>query len=112
MAGGYADIMVTHDAPGPPWASPSVAQILATNPLGWPQGALDYARVGRERVTEAFLAVRPRLLVHGHYHCYGQSTFRLPGTTYDTTVWSLDMQGRAGNVCLLDLATLTEPGSG
>ena len=110
IAGGYADVMVTHDAPGPPWATRPVETILATNPMGWPNHALEYARIGRERVTEAFLGVKPRLLVHGHYHCSGELTMRLPGTEYETTVWSLDMQGQAGNIRLLDLDTLTAHG--
>lgn len=112
VAGGYADIMVTHDAPGPPWATPPVEEILSSNPMGWPDSALEYARVGREMITGAFLGVKPRLLVHGHYHCSGQASMRLPGADYDTRVWSLDMQGRGGNVRLLDLDTLTDPTQG
>ena len=108
VAGGYADVMVTHDAPGPPWATPPVEAILSSNPMGWPDRALDYARIGRERVTEAFLGVKPRLLVHGHYHCSGQATMRLPDTAYETNVWSLHMQGHGGNIRLLDLQTLTD----
>jgi len=108
IAGGYADVMVTHDAPAPPWASPPVEAILSSNPMGWPDSALKYARVGRERVTEAFLGVRPRLLVHGHYHCSGQATMLLPGADYDTTVWSLHMQGHGGNIRLLDLETFSD----
>lgn len=108
VAGGYADVMLTHDAPGPPWATPPVEEILSSNPMSWPDSALEYARVGRERVTEAFLGVRPRLLVHGHYHCSGQATMRLPGADYETTVWSLNMQGQGGNIRLVDLGTLSD----
>lgn len=109
VAGGYADVMVTHDAPGPPWCTPQVASILATNPMGWPDTSLAYASIGRERVTEAFLGVKPRLVVHGHYHCSGETTVRLPGTDHDTTIWSLHAQGHEGNVRLLDLHTLKAP---
>lgn len=109
VAGGYADVMLTHDAPGPPWTTPPVKAILASNPMGWPDTALEYARVGRERVTEAFLGVRPRLLAHGHYHCTGQAAMQLPGADYDTTVWSLDANGKGGNTRLLDLDTLNDP---
>ena len=109
VAGGYADVMVTHDAPGPPWCTPQVASILATNPMGWPDTALAYASIGRERVTDAFLGVKPRLVVHGHYHCSGETTVRLPGTDHVTTIWSLHAQGHGGNVRLLDLHTLKAP---
>lgn len=104
--GGYADVMITHDAPVP--ATPPVATILATNPLGWSDLALSYAAVGRARVTEAFLGVCPRLLVHGHHHVAGETTVRLPGADYDTTIWSLAADDSAGNLRLLDLDTLRE----
>lgn len=107
VANGYADVMITHDAPGPPWATRPVQQILASNPMDWPATALDYARVGRERVTEAFLGVKPRLLVHGHYHCSGRATMRLPDADYDTTVLSLSMQRQSGNIALLTLKSLS-----
>lgn len=112
IKGGYADVMLTHDAPGPPWTTPPVADILDANPMGWSDRALAYAAVGRNLVTEAFLGVSPRLLVHGHYHCSGHATFRLPGSGHDTTVWSLDANRRSGNTRLLDLTTLTDPLSG
>jgi hypothetical protein len=108
VRGGYADVMLTHDAPGSPWATSPVREILSSNPMGWTDRALAYARTGRDLVTEAFLGVAPRLLAHGHYHCSGQAKVRLPGATYDTTVWSLDANGRAGNLRLLDLETLRD----
>ncbi|KQW45935.1 hypothetical protein ASC77_18640 [Nocardioides sp. Root1257] len=109
VAGGYADVMVTHDAPGPPWCVPQVGEILRSNPMGWSDRGVDYARVGRELVTEAVLGIRPRLHIHGHYHVSGQATVRLPGADHDTRVWSLDKNGKAGNVRLLDLDTLDDP---
>lgn len=108
VAVGYADVMVTHDSPGPPWCTPRVEAILASNPQGWPAAALDYARVGRERVTEAVLGVRPRLLVHGHFHVSDEVTVRLPGATHDTEIWSLGMNKGEGNVRTLDLDSLTD----
>jgi hypothetical protein len=110
VAGGPVDVAVFHDAPGPPYATPAVAHIVETNPMGWSDRALAYARVGRELVTEAFTGTSPRLLVHGHYHASDHMTVRLPGLPYDTRIWSLDCDGRAGNVRLLDLDTLDDPG--
>jgi hypothetical protein len=108
VAGGYADVMLTHDAPGPPWATPQIEAILSSNPMGWSAPALDYAAVGRALVTEAFLGVRPRFLAHGHYHCSDEASMRLPGADYETTVRSLGMQGQGGNIRLLDLGSLVD----
>ncbi|WP_028644595.1 metallophosphoesterase [Nocardioides sp. URHA0020] len=109
IAGGYADVMITHDAPGPPWATRAVEDIVTTNPMSWTDRALSYATEGRDLVTAAFLGVAPRLQVHAHYHCSGQRTVTLSGAGYDTEIWSLDCNGKAGNMRLLDLATLTDP---
>ena len=109
IAGGHADVMVTHDAPSPPWCTPQVAAIVATNPMGWPDDALSYARMGSEKVTEAVLGVAPRLLVHGHFHVADETRVRLPAAAHDTTIWSLHMQRHEGNVRLLDLQTLAAP---
>lgn len=106
VAGGYADVFISHDAPGPPWCVPQVEEVLRTNPMGWSDRALDYATIGRERITDAFLGVAPRLLVHGHYHVHGQATIQLPGADYDTTIWALAANGQGGNIRLLDLDTL------
>jgi hypothetical protein len=65
--------------------------------------------VGRDLVTQALLAVRPRLLVHGHYHAADEATVRLPGAEHETRIWSLNQQRRPGNLRLLDLDTLTDP---
>ncbi|MEP9384617.1 metallophosphoesterase [Nocardioides sp. KR10-350] len=109
-AGGYADVMVTHDSPDVPYAVPQVAQIIATNPQGWPDDSLRYAAVGRARMHQAFEAVAPRLFVHGHYHVRGEATVRVPDADHDTHVWALASdQERVGNLRYLDLATLDEP---
>lgn len=109
VAGGHADVMLTHDAPEVPFTTPGVAEVLATNPMGWSDRALAYAKLGRDRVTEAFLGVAPRLLVHGHFHTSGETTVRLPGRDHDTRIWSLDSDGKHGNVRLLDLDSLDDP---
>lgn len=106
VAGGYADVMIAHDAPDSPYQVPEVAAIVGGNPWGWPAQALEYAAAGRRLMAEAFLGVAPRLFVHGHYHVSGQASFRLPGRDYETRIWSLADDGGAGNVRLLDLETL------
>lgn len=113
IAGGHADVMLTHDSPASPWCVPAVESILRRNvrdnPMGWPASSLAYADEGIARTTRAVLGVRPHLLVHGHFHVADEDRVRLPGAAYDTTVWSLAARGDAGTVRLLDLDTLTEP---
>jgi len=108
IAGGHADVMLTHDSPRPPFCTAPVADVIVGNPLGWPDSILAYAEEGIDKVTRAVLGVQPLLLVHGHFHVAGQAVVRLPGSAHDTTVWSLAANGDPGNVRLLDLDTLTD----
>ena len=110
IAGGHAEVMLTHDSPGRPYCTPPVAEIMAGNPLGWPDDVLAYAEDGVQKVTRAVSAVRPRLLAHGHFHVAGEAVVRLPGARHDTTIWSLAARRDPGNVRVLDLDTLTAPG--
>jgi len=103
VAGGYADLMLTHDAPGPPYATHSVERVISSNPLGWSATAVAYAAMGRGRITRAFEGVRPRLLAHGHYHVADETTLRFEGADYDTTVWSLHCDQNEGNWRILQL---------
>jgi hypothetical protein len=106
--GGYADVMLVHDAPLAPYEVPSVATIRSTKGV-WSERALAYARHGAELMHEAFGGVRPRLFAHGHYHVADEATVALPDTAYETRIWSLNCDGVDGNIRYLDLATLYEP---
>jgi hypothetical protein len=113
IAGGPAEVMLTHDSPGSPYCVPQVEEILRSNvrdnPMGWPASSLAYADEGMARITRAVLGVRPLLLAHGHFHVAGEDRVRLPGSTSDTTIWSLAARRDPGNVRVLDLDTLTDP---
>ena len=109
VAGGHAEIMLTHDSPGPPYCTSPVADIIGSNPLGWPGSSLAYAEEGIEKVTRAVVGVAPRLLVHGHFHVAGEAVVRLPGAAHDTTIWSLGANQDPANLRFLDLDTLTDP---
>lgn len=109
IKGGYADVMLAHDAPLAPYEVPRVAYVRTHNEWGWPDRALAYARVGAERMHEAFLGVGPRLFAHGHYHVNGEATIQLPGRDHETRIWSLNCDGIGGNIRYLDLATLADP---
>lgn len=106
--GGYADVMLAHDAPLAPYEVPSVAAIRSTRGV-WSERATAYARVGAERMHQAFLGVHPRLFAHGHYHVSDETTVELPDTDHRTRIWSLNCDGVDGNIRCLDLATLDAP---
>lgn len=105
VEGGYADIMLTHETPDPPYAVTRVEHLLATNPMGFSLEALSYSAVSRRRLTKAFLGVKPRLLAHGHLHIAGQKTFQLEGTDYPTTVVGTSQEHTSENIALIELAT-------
>lgn len=65
IQGGYADVMVCHDAPS---GVQTINQRIAGNPGGFKPWDLEYADEGRELLTKAFKAVAPSLFLHGHYH--------------------------------------------
>ena len=56
------------------------------------------------------VGVQPLLLAHGHFHVAGQAAVRLQGAAHETVIWSLAANQDPGNVRLLDLETLTDPG--
>lgn len=109
LAGGPVDVAFTHDSPAPPFATAPVAEIVHGNPNDWPPEILAEADDGMEKVTRAVLGVRPRLLVHGHFHVAGEAVVRLPGAVHATRIWSLGANGDPAGVRLLDLTTLTDP---
>jgi hypothetical protein len=97
-AGGHAEIMISHDSPAP--GTPSVNRIRAT-PNGWSTDALAYADVGARRITAAWEAVAPDVLVHGHFHV--QDAVTLPS---GQRIVSLAAEDDPGNVLLLNLETM------
>lgn len=108
--GAGADVMLAHDsADGPSWTSPVESIVRGGGGHSWTGEALEHAAVGRERMSEAFLGVRPKLFVHGHYHVAGEALVQIPGVDHQTQVWSLDCEGSAGILRYLDLETLNDP---
>jgi hypothetical protein len=110
ISGGYAEVMLTHDSPGPPYCTEPVADTIQNNPWEWPDSSLAYAQDGIDKMTRAVLGVQPLLLAHGHFHVAGDAVVRLPGAATNTTIWSLAARHDPGNVRLLDLNTLTDAG--
>lgn len=100
LAGGPADLMVTHESPaGTPVRA--VREVLRTNPFGFPDDALAESATSRARVAKVWNIVYPELLIHGHMHAPGG------GQTEDgLRVASLGQDGQQGNLGFLDLQTL------
>ena len=100
IAGGRADLMLTHEAPAGTPVRP-VQVLLRTNPHNFPAAALEASAASRARIAEVWNAVRPELLAHGHMHVPAG------GKAEDgRRVASLGRDGQEGNLGLLDMSTL------
>lgn len=101
VAGGKADVMLTHESPD---HTPvlEVRELIEAPPGGIPWSALAESAASRRRVGAVWDAVAPRLLAHGHMHVWGT------GSASDgRRVVSLDRDGDGANTALLDVADLT-----
>jgi len=100
IAGGPADLMLTHE---PPAGTPvrAVQEILRTNPMGFPDDAIRDSATSRARVAKVWNIVYPELLIHGHMHAPGGGQ-----TEYGLRVASLGQDGQQGNLGFLDMQTL------
>lgn len=96
IAGGYADVMVGHDAP----FAPSIQERIKGNPHGFRKDDLDYAYAGRVLMDEAFVGVKPKVFLHGHYH------FPVFETVNDALIAGLNCDGSNYSLGALDTDTL------
>lgn len=100
IAGGHADVMLTHDSPeGTPVRA--VREVLRTNPFGSPKDALEKSAASRSRVSRVWSAAGPFLLMHGHLHVAGGGV-----TAGGRRVTSLGRDAQEGNLAFLDMHTL------
>jgi hypothetical protein len=111
-AGGYADVMIGHDAP----IIPEIDDRIRSNPHGFAEEDLIYADQGRKLYHEAARAVMPKLLFAGHYH-FPVDTIK-HWASMDTGYFStrdivgtsrvivLDCNGHSHSLATLDLETL------
>jgi len=103
VAGGYADVMLTHDAP-------NCAQIngrIKGNPMGFEQADLHYASEGRALMEEAFRGVAPKALFHGHYHFVVNDTSVVHRDSKDqmASIVGLNCDGFNGSMATYDTET-------
>lgn len=99
IAGGRCDVMLTHDAPER--GTQVVENILVYNPQGWSEQELAYAKEGRDRMTRAVQEIKPRMLLHGHYHTKGAGNLKY-GEETAGVIYSLDCDGVDGNIAIMD----------
>lgn len=100
IAGGPADLMLTHESPARTPVK-AVREVLRSNPMGFPDETLAESAQSRERVAQVWDAVRPELLMHGHMHVAGG------GATDDgRRVASFGRDTMQGSLAFLDLRTL------
>ncbi|MDA8331220.1 MAG: metallophosphoesterase [Candidatus Dormibacteraeota bacterium] len=93
IAGGPADVLLTHDAP-----VGALPQVTVYGPVKFLPGVQQSAG----RVREVAEATNPKLLLHGHWHQFQQ--LRLPGQ--DTEVIGLSTDGTRRSWMVLDLPGL------
>jgi Icc-related predicted phosphoesterase len=109
IEGGQADVMITHDAP---FGAPTVEYRIRDNPFGFTDADLQYAREGRIRMRDAFMAAQPKLFVHGHYHFLADDVWNVPSAPFTRDIRftchmvGLDCNSHNNSVGELDTDTL------
>jgi len=102
-ADGYADVMLTHDAPA--GGTDEVQKILDSPGAFWTDAGLAYAREGQELMRIAVDGVKPALFIHGHFHVAGEK--QVDETRFVSLDRDADRPGqRSRNAILLDTETL------
>lgn len=101
VAGGYADVMLAHDAP----FVEQIQKVIGGNPHGFAEQDIHYAYEGRKLIDSAFVGVKPKLFVHGHYHFPVDETVQWDDGS-KSRVFGLDRDGTPGAIGFLDLDTL------
>jgi hypothetical protein len=98
IAGGCADVLVSHDRPS------GVVHSFPDRPSWWDQRDVDRSEQHEERPQRIVDAVRPGHLMHGHLHRGYQ---RLTDFGYGPVqVTGLDMDGKNWNYAILDTRTM------
>lgn len=97
IAGGPADVLLSHDAPT------DIPLSLGVPSLEW-LPMIPRAEAHRERLQRVCEAVKPSWIFHGHYHTPGDRVFRAKWG--QCSAISLDCDGRQGNWGILDTRTM------
>lgn len=86
---GLVDVLFTHDAP-------------TSFPEGWLKQDLE-STMNRQVITDIGRALRPKLLVHGHYHCSVTYPFRHEDGTCEVRGLDCDGSAVADGVAIINL---------
>lgn len=109
VEGGYADVMLAHDAPaGVPTIDRTIN--LPSSRARWKRADLLYAEDGRRLITQAFQGVNPLTYIHGHYHFLVDDMIRRHSDSDVerenwTHVLGLDCNGSARSMGVYDTET-------
>lgn len=87
ITGGEVDVMVTHDCP----TGVTIPGLEKTAHM-WSRQALDESYLHRQKLAEITNVVKPKLLLHGHYHRRYDALARFPDRT-PMAVHGLDCDG-------------------
>lgn len=98
---GIADVMLAHDAPN------GISALENSHRTGnkWSVEGLEYADQSRRMMDAAVDIVRPMMFFHGHYHMdYMETVTRGGGALmFDVDCVGMNMNGREGNLAILDV---------
>jgi Calcineurin-like phosphoesterase len=99
IAGGHADVLVSHDCPA------GVMHSFAPPPAFWDLRDLARSDAHRDRLQRVVDAVRPSWVLHGHLHRSYQRTRDFGYGPVEVT--GLDRERTAGNWAVLDVESVT-----
>lgn len=99
IAGGPAEIMLTHEAVN---GGTAKVERSLLGPSSWPLEALYYSADSRRRVTKLWDAVSPNILLHGHMHIPDEIEL-----ADGRRVVSMGCDYQRGNIGVLDLDDLS-----
>ncbi|WP_062315987.1 MULTISPECIES: metallophosphoesterase family protein [Demequina] len=100
VADGHADIMVAHDAPH---GVPTIEENMRRTRAAFAPEDLMYAHYSRSAFTTAFEAVKPDVLLHGHFHFPVDEPVDFDG--FETRVFGLSKDGDPYSLGVLDLSS-------
>lgn len=105
-AGGYADVMLTHEAP---LGINIIENLKEASKDEFTPVELAYSHYSQTLMTYALESVRPKMLFHGHFHVGYQEDVLFvdgDGNGFSTSVHGLDMNRHQRNIGILDTETL------
>lgn len=104
-SGGYADVMLTHEAP---LGIKVIEDLKQASRDEWAPVELAYSHYSQTLMTYAVESVRPKILFHGHFHIgYREDTVFIDadGQGFSTSVYGMNMNRHSRNIGVFDTET-------